>query len=62
MHIGLLILCGFLIGFILIFLGMGAALYIGCLITIFHLSAKTAAASAPRIDHWDIDQSSNPYD
>ena len=46
MHIGLLILCGFLIGFILIFLGMGAALYIGCLITIFHLSAKTAAASA----------------
>ena len=46
MHIGLLILCGFLIGFILIFLGMGAALYIGCLITVFHLSAKTAAASA----------------
>ncbi len=97
MHIGLLILCGFLIGFILIFLGMGAALYIGCLITIFHLSAKTAAASAlvvtlpaliigtlinhrthttqrenggskcarryaSCIDHWDIDQSSNPYD
>lgn len=46
MHIGLLILCGFFIGFILIFLGMGAALYIGCLITLFHLNAKTAAASA----------------
>lgn len=42
----LLILCGCLIGFILISLGMGAALYIGCLITFFHLSDKTAAASA----------------
>lgn len=46
MHTVLLILCGLVIGFILISLGMGAALYIGCLITLFHLPDKTAAASA----------------
>lgn len=46
MQLLLLTLCGLLIGFIMISLGMGAALYIGCFITLFHLSDKTAAASA----------------
>lgn len=46
MNILMLTLCGFIIGFILISVGMGAALYIGCLITFFHLPDKTAAASA----------------
>ena len=46
MEITLLLLVGFIIGFIMISLGMGAALYIGSFITLFGLTAKTAAASA----------------
>lgn len=46
MHIILLLLCGLFIGFIMLSLGMGAALYIGCFITVFHLVDKTAAATA----------------
>lgn len=46
MEIALLILCGLVIGFILVSLGMGAALYIGSLTAIFKLADKTAAATA----------------
>ncbi|MFK5676729.1 MULTISPECIES: sulfite exporter TauE/SafE family protein [unclassified Ligilactobacillus] len=46
MEIALLLLIGFIIGFVMISLGMGAALYIGSFITLLGLTAKTAAASA----------------
>ena len=41
-----LIICGIFIGFILTSIGLGAALYIGCLITFFHYPGKVAAATS----------------